>query len=161
VKNVSEIEKPVYKSDSETSDPWSILVADDVLEVQTITKMVLESLHFEGRKLQVQFACRGDDAVEFMAKHPDTAVILMDLIMEDDNAGLRAVKEIRESLGNWWTRIIIQSGGAFKTRFDTLVADYEVDGFIEKGVGGVENLRAVIVAALRTCRDLKRAGLNI
>ena len=44
-----------------------------------------------------------------MADHPDTAVILLDVVMETDDAGLDVARRIRQEQGNRFVRIILRT----------------------------------------------------
>ena len=61
---------------------WKILVADDDEEVHAITQMVLRGLVFEGRSLQLISARSGAETLEQIVTHPDTAVLLLDVVID-------------------------------------------------------------------------------
>ena len=76
-------------------DTWKVIVADDEDEVHAMTRMVLSDYVFEGRRLQFLNAYSGADCMHLMHQHPETAVILLDVVMESDDAGLQVVRRIR------------------------------------------------------------------
>src|SRR4051812_43289422 len=78
----------VGKSASPRNKTWKILIADDDEEVHVITQMVLRELEFEGRPLELLFAHSGQQTLRKLAEHPDTAVLLLDVVMETEHAGL-------------------------------------------------------------------------
>ena len=69
-----------------------ILIADDEEEVHTITKMVLEDLVFEHRGIELLHAFTGRETKKIVSEVPDIAIILLDVVMEADDAGLEAVR---------------------------------------------------------------------
>jgi CheY-like chemotaxis protein len=83
-----------------TLSKWKILIADDELEVHNITKSVLKKFIFEDRGLEFFSAYSGEEALEVLKKNPDISLILLDVVMESDDAGLRVAKAIREDLKN-------------------------------------------------------------
>ena len=138
-------------------DEWTVLVADDVSDVHLMTKLALDGMAFSGGSIRLECVGRGDEAVDYLAHNPETDVVIIDLVMEEEDSGLRTIEKIREGQGNWWTRIIVQSGGGIGNSADEFILNYDVDGFIEKGIGGVSKLRAAVVMALRARRDILRA----
>src|SRR5690242_3047979 len=77
-----------------------LLVVDDEPDIFTLTKLSLKGLRFKGRPVELLYAGTGQDAVRTMRTNPDVALILLDVVMETDSAGLDACRRIREELGN-------------------------------------------------------------
>jgi CheY-like chemotaxis protein len=90
--------------------PWKLLIVDDEASIHDMTKRVLADIRFENRPLAFLDAYDGAEACAVMAAHDDIAVILLDVVMESDDAGLRVVRYIREELRNKFTRIILRTG---------------------------------------------------
>ena len=67
---------------------WKILVVDDEPAIHQVTKLALRNLSVLGRPSQLINALSAKDAREQLARHPDIAVILLDVVMETENAGL-------------------------------------------------------------------------
>ena len=70
--------------------PWKLLICDDDQEIHTVTELALRGFRLEDRPLQFVHAYTGAEGVEAARSHPDLALILMDVVMESDDAGLRA-----------------------------------------------------------------------
>ena len=87
-----------------------VLIVDDEEDVHAITRLSLRGLRYRDRKLQFLSVLTGRDAVETMRRHPDIAVILLDVVMESDHAGLHACRAIRDELGNPFVRILLRTG---------------------------------------------------
>ena len=94
----------------ENRDAWKILIADDEEEVHAVTQMVLEGFSFEGKGLKLLSAFSGRQTIAMMQEHPDTAVLILDVVMEEDTTGLDVVKHIRNVLQNPPVRIILRTG---------------------------------------------------
>ena len=75
-----------------TEDSWKILVVDDESEIHNVTKLVLNDLSCEGKPISFINAYSAEEAKVLIAQHPDTALILVDVVMETDDAGLEVVK---------------------------------------------------------------------
>ena len=80
--------------------PWRILIVDDENDVHTLTKMVLAGYTFQNRPLKISSVFSGAECIEFLKVENDIAIILLDVVMETDHAGLDCVKQIREALQN-------------------------------------------------------------
>ena len=87
-------------------EPWRVLVADDDPEVHAVTRMVLGQFSFDDRGIALLHAYSGEEAVSLVRETPELAVILMDVVMEADDAGLRAVRTIRDELLRTDVRIV-------------------------------------------------------
>ena len=81
-------------------EKWKLLIVDDDEEVHSVTKLVLKSFSFAGRSFGFYHAYSGDEAIKILEKNPDIALILLDVVMEEDDAGLVVVKKIREEMRN-------------------------------------------------------------
>ncbi|HIP55801.1 MAG TPA: response regulator, partial [Arcobacter sp.] len=70
-------------------EKWKILIVDDEPDVHKITKSVLKHFIFEHKEIEFYSVYSGDDAVEFMKNNDNISVILLDVVMETDDAGLK------------------------------------------------------------------------
>ena len=61
-------------------------------------------------KVAILSAYSAEEGRALIREHPDTAVVLLDVIMETDNAGLDLVNFIRNELKNETVRIILRTG---------------------------------------------------
>ncbi|OQY47562.1 MAG: hypothetical protein B6242_04785 [Anaerolineaceae bacterium 4572_78] len=66
---------------------WKIMIVDDEPETHTITRLSLRRLKVDDRPLEFISAYSGEEAVQLIKTHPDTAVILLDVIMEENETG--------------------------------------------------------------------------
>jgi len=94
----------------QTLEPWKILIVDDEVEIHNITRLSLGDFTYDNKKLEFLSAYSGKEARQVMIDNPDVAVILLDVIMESDDAGLITAKYIRETLQNRAVRIILRTG---------------------------------------------------
>jgi len=96
----------------DTAPTWKVLVADDEPEVHDVTRLVLGSFRFADRRLEFLSAYSASEARALLEQHPDIAVLLLDVVMESEQAGLALVRSIREDLGNPFVRIVLRTGQA-------------------------------------------------
>ena len=143
-------ESPLHTS----GKTWKVLVADDDNEVHVITQMVLRDYVFDGRQLELLGARSGAETLKMLADHPDTAVILLDVVMETEHAGLDVARKIRESLGNRFVRIILRTGQPGQAPERSVIIDYDINDYKEKTELTAQKLLTAVITALRSYRDI-------
>jgi response regulator RpfG family c-di-GMP phosphodiesterase len=139
---------------------YTVLIADDDREVHTITKMILKSFVFEEKGLIFLDTYSGQETMEVLAKHPNTAVLLLDVVMEENQAGLQVVKHLRDVLKNSSTRIILRTGQPGEAPEDRVIRDYDINDYRLKTDMTVQRLNTSMYAALRSYRDIVRLEKN-
>src|ERR671933_1974832 len=137
-------------------DSWKILIVDDEAEIHEVTKLVLNDFNFEGKPITFISAYSGEEAKALIEKHPDTALILLDVVMESDDAGLEVVKYIRDVLGNLLVRIILRTGQPGQAPEDVVIIHYDINDYKTKTELTTRKLFTAIVSALRAFRALTR-----
>jgi len=144
--------------------PWKILIADDEEEVHVVTKLALSSARFHGRPLQFLDAYSGQAAVAALRDQPDVAIVLMDVVMENEHAGLDAVDRIRHQLANPFVRIVLRTGQPGQAPEHDVVSRYDIDDYKEKTDLTAKKLFTVIHTGLghyRQLRALERSKIGL
>lgn len=145
---------------------WKVLIVDDDQEIHLMTKLVLKDVEFEQRRLELIDAYSGEEACQILDAHKDIAVVLLDVVMETEDAGLRVVKYVRETLGNSFIRIILRTGQAGQAPEKTVISSYDINDYKEKTELTATKIFTVIVSSLRsysllTMVDRNRKGLEL
>ena len=109
------------------TNPWKILIVDDDVEIHPVTIRVMGDEEYSGKKLEFYSAFSGKEAKEILKKHPDIALILLDVVMEEEEAGLKAVKKIRKQLANRYVRIILRTGQPGKAPEKDVILNYDIN----------------------------------
>lgn len=130
-------------------EPWLVMVVDDDTQVHAVTRLALNGFEFNGRPLRIIGAHSAAEARPLLAAHPDTALLLLDVVMETDQAGLDLVQYVREELKNRAVRVVLRTGQPGQSPPREVVARYEVDDFRNKADLTVERLHVLVTAALR------------
>jgi len=147
------------ESDSETSSnidgKWKIMIVDDEHEVHTVTKMVLEDFSFEGKGFTYLNAYSGDEACKIIEQNPDVALILLDVVMETNDAGLKVVQYIRENLKNDFVRIILRTGQPGQAPEREVITKYDINDYKLKSMITDQSLFTTVTSAIRTYRDIR------
>jgi response regulator RpfG family c-di-GMP phosphodiesterase len=139
-------------------DYWKILIVDDEEEVHHVTKMVLADIDFEGKKILFLHAYSGMEAKKILQTEEDIAVILLDVVMEEENAGLLLAQFIREELKNKMIRIILRTGQPGQAPEKQVIVEYDINDYKEKTELTSQKLFSTIIVAIRSFRDLKMIG---
>jgi hypothetical protein len=71
-----------------TGAPWILLIVDDDPEVHAVTRLMLTHARIEGRALTLLHAHSAAEAKPMLARTPDIALALLDVVMETEHAGL-------------------------------------------------------------------------
>lgn len=133
--------------------PWKILIADDDQDVHLATRMALRGLNFRGRGLEFIDAYSGAETLARLQANPDTAIVFLDVIMETEDAGLAAARQIRDC-GLSLVRIIIRTGFPGQAPERQVIVDYDIHDYKEKTGLSVQTLFTVVISALRAYADL-------
>ena len=139
--------------------PWKVLIVDDEPEVHNVTRLVLGNFRFADRRLQFLSAHSAAEARELLKTHHDAAVVLLDVVMESEQAGLQLVRSIREELGNPFVRIVLRTGQPGQAPEQEVIATYDINDYKEKTELTAPKLATTMYTALRAYRDMLHANL--
>lgn len=136
-------------------DPWRVLVVDDDPEMHSVTRLCYADFQHGGRGLEVVSAHSGAEARDKLSRHPDIALVLLDVVMESEHAGLELARYIREELRNRNVRIVLRTGQPGQAPPREVVRQYEIDDYRTKTELTFERLHVLTVTALRTYQLLR------
>jgi signal transduction histidine kinase/CheY-like chemotaxis protein len=146
--------------DAEEAQPsagaWVIAVIDDDPAVHDGTRYALASYTLDGRGLEILTARSAAEARVLLAARRDVAVVLLDVVMETDNAGLELVDYIRRDLRQESVRIILRTGQPGQAPERRIIVDYDINDYKAKTELTADKLFTSLTAALRAYQQLKR-----
>jgi diguanylate cyclase (GGDEF)-like protein len=134
--------------------------------VHQATVFAMRNLPIAGRPLDFLHAHSATEARRILAAHTDIAVILLDVVMEEVNAGLELVRHIRDELGQQEIRIILRTGQPGYAPEMEVVRDYDINDYKTKSELTRIKLYTTLTAAIRSYRQLhiisaSRRGLDL
>lgn len=135
---------------------WVIAVIDDDPAVHDGTRYALASYTLDGRGLEILTARSAAEARVLLAERRDVAVVLLDVVMETDNAGLELVDYIRRDLRQETVRIILRTGQPGQAPERRIIVDYDINDYKAKTELTADKLFTSLTAALRAYQQLKR-----
>ena len=144
----------VDAADVRQNPPWQILIVDDDHEVHAITRVVLGEMTFEERPVRFLSAYTARQARSLLTENPGIAAILLDVVMETDDAGLKLVRHIREEMGNRQIRIILRTGQPGQAPERQVIAAYDINDYKAKSELTAQKLYTAAIAALRSYQHI-------
>ncbi|MCG6553139.1 MAG: PAS domain S-box protein [Candidatus Magnetominusculus sp. LBB02] len=136
------------------SQRWKIMIVDDEQEVHEMTRLALKHFVYDARGLEFISAYNSEQAKALIAQHPDSAVILLDVVMEGDSSGLQLVRYIREELKNDLVRIILRTGQPGMAPKNEVIVQYDINDYREKTELTNEKFNIAMLLALRSYRAI-------
>ncbi|MBV8535830.1 MAG: response regulator [Alphaproteobacteria bacterium] len=134
--------------------PWGVLIADDDEGVHSITKVVLQGVRFGDRPLELISAYSAAEARVILQERADIAVLLLDVVMEHDSAGLALVREIRDTMKNQTVRIILRTGQPGQAPEREVILKYDINDYKSKSELTAQKLFSATISALRAFSDI-------
>jgi diguanylate cyclase (GGDEF)-like protein len=141
-------------SDSQAEHYWHILIVDDDPDVHSVTLFALNDLRIQNRKLHFFHAYTALEARKILLQQNDIAVILLDVVMEEDDAGLKLVNYIRKSLDRKNVQIILRTGQAGYAPEMVAIRDYEINDYKNKTELTSANLYTSVTSAIRSYEQI-------
>ena len=139
---------------SNEAEHWLVLVVDDEPSVHEVTQIVFRDFLFENKPVKLLHAASAAEAKTLMDTHDEFAVMLIDVVMETDNAGLELVNYVRQERCDQMVRIILRTGQPGTAPEASIVSDYDINDYRCKSELTVAKLVACVTNALRSYRDL-------
>ena len=139
---------------------WNILIVDDDEEIHTVTKLALNDLIVLGRKLQFHHAYSGDEAIRFLQNNLNIAMVLLDVVMESDDAGLKVVQRIRDELHLEELRIVLRTGQPGYAPEESVIKEYDINDYKTKTELTRSKLVTAIIASIRSYQQIRTINQN-
>lgn len=110
---------------------------------------------FEGKKITFFHAFSAEEAKRIMKAHPEISLILLDVVMETETAGLDFVKHLRQDLKNKLVRVILRTGEPGHAPEQRVIIDYDINDYKEKTELTIDKFYTAVIGSLRSFKDLK------
>lgn len=146
--------------DGEGKETWQVLIVDDDPEIHSVTKLALSDLVVLGRRLEYLHAYSGYDACTLIEQHPKIVLVLLDVVMETDDAGLNVVKHIRENLQRQDIRIVLRTGQPGYAPEESVIKEYDINDYKTKTELTRRKLVTTVYAAIRSYQQIATVTEN-
>lgn len=146
-------------------NPWQVLIVDDEPDIHHATRLALSNIQYKSRPLELLNAYSGAEAARMLLANPRIALILLDVVMETEDAGLRLVHQIRNEMHNSLVRIVLRTGQPGQAPEQRVILDYDINDYKTKTELTVQKLYTTVIASLRSYEtlsaiDKSRQGLG-
>ncbi len=136
--------------------PWQVMVVDDEPAVHEVTELVMSGFEMDGRGLKFIHCYTAKEAHATLTAPNDIALILLDVVMESEHAGLDLARQIRNDIGNLNVRIVLRTGQPGQAPEEQVIKDYDINDYKEKTDLTRRKLITIFYSGLRAYRDLMR-----
>jgi diguanylate cyclase (GGDEF)-like protein len=139
---------------------WRVMIIDDDEDVHSTTTFALGNLDMQHRPLEFVHAYSAGQARELLKHETDIAVILLDVVMEQDDAGLHLVRYIRETLKLTEVRIILRTGQPGYAPEIDAIRDFDINDYKTKSELTRSKLFTTVTAAIRSYEQIRAISTN-
>lgn len=133
---------------------WQILIVDDEADVHEATQFALKNQTILGRPLHFTLAYSAQEAKDLLAQGHRFACILLDVVMETEDAGLTLITYIRDTLNDQVTRIILRTGQPGYAPELHVIERYDINDYKAKDELTRTRLITSLTAAIRAYQQI-------
>ena len=134
---------------------WKVLLVDDEDDMHAVLHMALKDMEVEGYPLELLDARSADEAKKVLTEHPDISLILLDVVMETELAGLSLVTHVRQEICNRMVQIVLVTGQPGFAQEHDVRAGYDINGYRLKSELTGYNIYTSVNLALRAYQSLR------
>lgn len=129
-------------------DGWDVLVVDDDRAVHDVTLLALRDFRYQGLPLRFHHAFSAAEAIKQLDPDSKICLILLDIVMESDEAGFDVVRHVREAMQNRNLRIILRTGQPGQAPPREVVQRYDINDYHNKADFSADKMFISIYTAL-------------
>ncbi|WP_454690109.1 putative bifunctional diguanylate cyclase/phosphodiesterase [Achromobacter aloeverae] len=137
---------------------FTVLSVDDDGEFQRSLRLALANFTFLGEPVRILSVNSAAAAARLLAEGEEIALILLDVVMETDDAGLRLVRSVREVLGNAEVRVVLLTGQPGMAPMKQSLSQLDISDYWLKTDLTVERLHGILMSNLRTWEQIRALG---
>lgn len=131
-----------------------VLIVDDDDAMLAATRLALDGMVFDNHPVEFHYAKSAAEARAFFRDKGPFAAAILDVVMEDNMAGLDLTDWVREEFGDSLVRLILRTGHPGDAPEGTVTSRYDIDAYVPKTEATAQRLRGALMAALRVHREL-------
>lgn len=139
---------------------WKVLIVDDEEDIHSVTHLAFENITFEGEYLKLLDAYSANEARQILRKNSHIAMVMIDVVMESDVAGLDLVKYIREELKDNAMRIVLRTGYPGKAPEKEVIKNYDINDYRIKTELTLDKIYSLVTTGLRSHKAIYTLQTN-
>ncbi len=133
---------------------WKILVVDDEKDIHAAIDLALDDIAIEGRSVELLHAYSAQQARGIISDFEEIALVLLDVVMEAQDAGLQFVQHIREESNNHRIQIALITGQPGYAPEKEVVERYEINDYRLKSDLTAEAIYTLVFSSIRAFSSL-------
>ncbi|MBY0573555.1 MAG: EAL domain-containing protein [Undibacterium sp.] len=145
---------------NETAAKWRIMIVDDDPDVHSATMFALGNLEIQNRPLSFLHAYSATEARQLLTVETEVAVILLDVVMEQEDAGLTLVNYIRNDLNLRDVRIILRTGQPGYAPEIDAIRDFDINDYKTKSELTRTKLYTTVTSSIRSYEQICSISAN-
>ncbi|MFZ6863098.1 bifunctional diguanylate cyclase/phosphodiesterase [Undibacterium sp. Ji67W] len=157
---LDEPEHDEFSAASKADSSWRVMIIDDDPDVHSATTFALGSLEIQHRPLSFLHAYSAAEARNILETETDIAIILLDVVMEQEDAGLQLVNYIRKTLDLADVRIILRTGQPGYAPEIDAIRDYDINDYKTKSELTRTKLYTAVTSAIRSYEQICSIGAS-
>ncbi len=127
------LSRPVEPIRAASAVAWKVLVVDDDADVLLMSRLALRGLVLEGEGVALVCVASAAEARAYLTTpDADVAVVLLDVVMEDDTAGLDLAHWIRAQVTDRSLRIVLRTGQPGSAPESSVMNAYDIHDYLAK-----------------------------
>lgn len=147
-------DQPSSGASASALPPWRVLVVDDEPDVHAATRLAFAGMLYKGRAIEVMSAHTAAEGFATLQAIADVALVLLDVVMETDDAGLRLARKIREELDNQLVRVVLRTGQPGQAPERDVILQYDINDYKSKTELTSQKLYTTVISSLRAYESL-------
>ncbi|MEY8204679.1 MAG: ATP-binding protein [Bermanella sp.] len=140
---------------SNSSWNWKVLLADDDPLFHKIGHALLDGIEFDGHRIETFTSHDYASTCLFIKENPDTALVVLDVYMDDATTGYKVIEYVRNQLQNNELRILLHTGDTNIESEEIALEKYAISGFLSKLNGDHQQLIIKAKLAIRSYGDIR------
>ena len=132
---------------------WIILIVDDEESIHENLKFTLRRMVHANKEIVLLHAYSAKEAKKIIAENPTIAVIVLDVMMERDDAGLSFVQFLRDEANNKDTRVLLYTGQPTIAPKREVAEKYIIDGYLDKNSTDNNDCYVAVRLALKSYEE--------
>jgi PAS domain S-box-containing protein len=158
----------VFAADTPASDPaerevpkpWRTMIVDDNEDVHMATVLALRDTVYQGRGIEFVHAYSAQQGSSRLRYDSEIALVLLDVVMETQDAGLRLARHLRDDLGDHQVQIVLRTGQPGNAPERDIIVDYEINDYLSKGALTGTQLFTTVISSLRAYESLSKGKVQ-
>ncbi len=135
-------------------EKWLILIVDDEEVIHENLEYTLRRMVYANRGIECIHAYSAAEAKRKLSEHSKIAIIILDVMMETDDAGLYFVKYLRNEVKNKETRVLIYTGQPGIAPKRKVADKYIIDGYLDKNSSDNDDCYVAVRLALKSYAEI-------